>query len=184
MPRIQGVDILNEKRIIISLQYIYGIGKTKAKKPRRVPISAVLRGVLHARRLDPAGDPLPPSAFVFGDAVGRRRRSTKTAWRLTCQRAKITGLHFHDLRREAGSRWMEASVPLATIQRWLGHTNIAQTSTYLATTTVGEHEAMRRFEERVGRLTPLDTDGGTPPPVRPRSAPDATDVPLQDTVKH
>ena len=69
---------------------------------------------------------------VFGDEVGRRRGSIKTARRLTCQRAKIDGLHFHDLRREVGSRWMDAGVPLATIQRWLGHHNISQTSTYLA----------------------------------------------------
>ena len=103
-------------------------GKTKAKKPRRVPISTVLQAVLDARRNDPAGEPIPPDAFVFGDEVGRRSRSIKTAWRLTCQRAKIDGLHFHDLRREAGSRWMDAGVPLATIQRWLGHHNISQTS--------------------------------------------------------
>jgi small subunit ribosomal protein S13 len=32
MPRIQGVDIPNDKRIIISLQYLYGVGKTNAKK--------------------------------------------------------------------------------------------------------------------------------------------------------
>ncbi len=32
MPRIQGVDIPNDKRIVISLQYIYGVGQTNAKK--------------------------------------------------------------------------------------------------------------------------------------------------------
>jgi small subunit ribosomal protein S13 len=32
MPRIQGVDIPNDKRIIISLQYIYGVGATNAKQ--------------------------------------------------------------------------------------------------------------------------------------------------------
>ena len=31
MARIKGVDIPNEKRIVISLQYIYGIGETTAK---------------------------------------------------------------------------------------------------------------------------------------------------------
>ena len=31
MARISGVDIPNEKRIVISLQYIYGIGETTAK---------------------------------------------------------------------------------------------------------------------------------------------------------
>ena len=31
MARIAGVDIPNEKRVVISLQYIYGIGNTTAK---------------------------------------------------------------------------------------------------------------------------------------------------------
>lgn len=126
--------------------------KTKAKKDRRVPISSALRAILEARRNDPAGEVLPPDAFVFGDEVGRRRASVKTAWKLTCARAKITGLHFHDLRREAGSRWMDAGVPLATIQRWLGHFNISQTSTYLAASLGGDVDEMRAFEQRIGRV--------------------------------
>jgi integrase len=68
--------------------------------------------------------------------------------------AKID-LHFHDLRREAGSRWLEGGVPLHTVRSWLGHTNIAQTSTYLSGTLTTEHEAMRRFEsnsETLGKL--------------------------------
>ena len=32
MARIVGVDIPNEKRVVVSLQYIYGIGETTAKK--------------------------------------------------------------------------------------------------------------------------------------------------------
>lgn len=129
--------------------------KTKAKRDRRVPISTVLRAVLEARHLDPAGEELPHDAYVFGDEVGRQRRSIRTAWRLACKRAKITGLHFHDLRREAGSRWMDAGIPLATIQRWLGHANISQTSTYLGASLGGDEQDMRAYEERIGRLTPL-----------------------------
>jgi hypothetical protein len=34
------------------------------------------------------------------------------------------------------------------IRDWLGHSNIAQTSTYLGSTIQGQHDAMRRFEER------------------------------------
>ena len=79
-------------------------GKTKAKKPRRVPISSVLRAVLDARRFDPSGEPLPPFAYVFGDELGRRRRSIRGAWVALCKRAHLIDLNFHDLRREAGSR--------------------------------------------------------------------------------
>jgi hypothetical protein len=75
-------------------------------------------------------------------------------------------------------------VPLSTIQKWLGHTNISQTSTYLATTTAGEHEAMRRFEERQGRLTSLDTAGGAPPPTASHEGESATSATNNDTVKH
>jgi len=32
MARIAGVDIPREKRVVISLTYIYGIGKNTAKK--------------------------------------------------------------------------------------------------------------------------------------------------------
>ena len=32
MARIVGVDIPNEKRVVISLTYIFGIGPTTAKK--------------------------------------------------------------------------------------------------------------------------------------------------------
>lgn len=149
-------------------------GKTKTGRARRVPISSRLRAILEMRRdalrvqLElKADEALPESCYVFGNELGQRVDAIKTSWLGACRRAEVYDLHFHDLRREAGSRWMEAGVPLATIQKWLGHTNIAQTSTYLSTTTAGEHEAMRRFEERIGRLTPIDT-GGTTPPVSAR----------------
>jgi hypothetical protein len=56
---------------------------------------------------------------------------------------------------------MDAGVPIATIQRWLGHANVSQTSTYLAGTATSEHEAMRRFEEHQAALQPLATGAGT-----------------------
>jgi len=43
-------------------------------------------------------------------------------------------LHYHDLGREPGSRWLERGVDLHTVRDWLGHTSIEQTSTYLAGT--------------------------------------------------
>jgi integrase len=93
--------------------------KTKTKADRRIPISSVLRPILERRRLDPAGAIIPSEGYVFGDEIGRPRDSCQTAWEGVFKRAKITDLHFHDLRREAGSKWMDAGIPLATIQRWL-----------------------------------------------------------------
>ena len=67
----------------------------------------------------------------------------------------LIDLHFHDLRREAGSRWLEGGVPLHTVRDWLGHTSIAQTSTYLASTMKTQHDAMQRYEDRRGRFATM-----------------------------
>jgi integrase len=158
--------------------------KTKAKRDRRVPVSSVLAAVLGRRQSDPAGKLLPPDAYVFGDEVGRPRASIKTAWRLTCQRAKLIDLRFHDLRREAGSRWMDAGVPLATIQRWLGHANISQTSTYLGASLGADELDMRVYEERIGRLTQIDVSDRPNPPEPVQTGSGSTKKPQQNTTIH
>jgi len=44
MPRLIGIDIPNDKRIVVSLTYIYGIGpKTSAKILKEVGIDASMR---------------------------------------------------------------------------------------------------------------------------------------------
>jgi integrase len=165
--------------------------KTKTRRVRRIPISSRLRPILEMRRTGPDGAPQPPSAYVFGNEVGQRMKRVARAWeaavlkahghkpkyetkgarRLTqaCrEKLRAINLHFHDLRREAGSRWLDAGVPLQTIRDWLGHANISQTSTYLSSTSAGSLDAMRAFEERLGRIcnefaTPSQTgDRATP----------------------
>jgi integrase len=154
--------------------------KTKTARNRVVPISSRLRAILEMRRHDPAGQPHGRHAYVFGNEIGQPTGSIKTAWRLACRRAEIVNLRFHDLRREAGSRWLEGGVPLQVVRDWLGHTNISQTSTYLESCLTGQHDAMRRFEEARGlqglRRTPEDpvqrcaTKVGTQPDHRTSTA--------------
>jgi site-specific recombinase XerD len=49
------------------------------------------------------------------------------------------------LRHEAGSRWLEAGVPLHHIKELLGHANISQTDTYLNAGRVALHDSIKRF---------------------------------------
>jgi integrase len=142
------------------------------------------------RRFDPAGQPLPADAYVFGNEIGQRvkdigrafetavlkahgHKATVTATcNLTAEaRAQLAAvdLHFHDLRREAGSRWLDGGVPLSVIKDWLGHGNISQTSTYLASTMRTQHDAMAAFEARRESLQNLANGSKTggrksPPP--------------------
>src|SRR5207344_747501 len=55
-------------------------GKTKSKKDRRIPISTRLKSILEMRRIDPAGQPHAPDAYVFGTEIGSRVLGFSRAW--------------------------------------------------------------------------------------------------------
>lgn len=128
--------------------------RTKTSRPRAVPITARLRAVLEMRQAafdaafedDPRIEDRRHAAFVFGDEIGGRLASVKTAWHSATKTAGIVGLHLHDLRREFASRLLESSVELHVTRTWLGHASIATTSRYLAVTITGLQAAAKRFE--------------------------------------
>ncbi len=163
--------------------------KAKTRVERKIPISTRLRAILEGLRLDSNGKPHPPDAYLFGDVTGGRVAGFQRAWHRAILKAhgvkpvytatanlnaasraalEKVDLHFHDLRREAASRWADAGIPLSIVQRWLGHSNIAQTSTYLSGTPAGEFEALQRYEAQRARVQPCATEVGTgglcPPP--------------------
>jgi hypothetical protein len=43
-------------------------------------LSSRLKAILEMRRLAPSGQELPPTAYVFGNAVGEPVKSVKRAW--------------------------------------------------------------------------------------------------------
>ena len=121
---------------------------TKTNEARVIPLSKRLRAVLEMRRTDPKGEPLPPTAYVFGTATGEPVKSIKTAWKLTCRRAGIADLRFHDLRRSFASALYEATGGSGhDVRDWLGHANISTTSRYLSTTVKRLHGALDKFEK-------------------------------------
>jgi integrase len=165
---------------------------------RGVPISSVLQAILEARRHDGHGDPFPPDAYVFGDERGGTFGSVHKAWETAVLKAHgITpgwtathaldrktrkaldhlDLHLHDLRHEAGHRWLEGGVPLNAIQALYGHATLTQTSTYLGIDTRDLAGALQRYEST--RHHPGDATGpefcpqtvhkpSTRPALRPR----------------
>jgi integrase len=143
---------------------------TKARRKRHLPMSQRLSALLEMRRLDPEGQPWPPTAYVFGDeATGERVKSVKTAWetarlkahgfkvkrerngRLTpeCrQHLRAINLRFHDLRREAGSRFLEGGMAANYVQKFLDHAKLSTTSRYLNIERTGMHAALKGFEKQ------------------------------------
>lgn len=156
---------------------------TKTATGRTVPISTRLRAILTMRRNGPDDEPHPGTAYVFGTEIGTKVSDVGTAWLTACRKAGITDLHLHDLRREAGSRWLDGGVPIHTVRDWLGHTNVSQTSTYLAGTAKTSHDAMRRFEARRA-LQDLATEGGTRHHDEARSDTAPNENTQQNTIGH
>ena len=150
----------------------------KHRKVRHIPIVTTLRAVLDMARCDPAGQPFGPDAYVFGDEVGRRLKSQKKAWESAVLRAhghaptwvksglspesrrvyRTIDLHFHDLRHEAGSRWLEKGVPLHHVKELLGHASISTTDTYLNASRIHLHKSMLEMEKhgKSGTNVPQD----------------------------
>ncbi len=137
--------------------------KTKDREHRTIPISSRLLAVLEMVRLDPAGEPQKPEAFVFGDRIGGQITSPKTAWRGACARAHITDLHFHDLRHEAASRRLEEGWPVHHVQELLGHADLKTTTVYLNVTRFGLHESMRKTNDLRAGCTPVASEPVTDP---------------------
>ncbi|HUL72869.1 MAG TPA: site-specific integrase [Vicinamibacterales bacterium] len=121
---------------------------TKTAEARDVPMTRRLKAVLGLRKHAPDGSEHGPGAFVFGNEVGEQIADTRDAWLETCKGSGITGLHFHDLRREFASRLRETpGISDHHVRDWLGHADMATTSRYLATTRVGLQHARRAFEQ-------------------------------------
>jgi integrase len=121
--------------------------KAKTRRARRLPISSRLLAILEMRRLDPSGKPFPPDAYVFGNRLGERIRSIRTAWENARETAGLKGFQLRDLRHEAASRFEEAGVLTTDVSKFLGHRNLSTTTRYLNTTSRRLRLALMRVEQ-------------------------------------
>jgi len=119
---------------------------TKTNEGRDIPISARLRAILEMCKTGPHGKDHDEDAYVFGNEVGEPIGRVYKAWTLTCQRAGIDNLNFHDLRREFASRIQDSGAELHYVKDLLGHANITTTSRYLRSTPKRLTRAVERLE--------------------------------------
>ena len=130
---------------------------TKTYRLRPLPIGARLSAELEMRQHGPDGTAFGREAFVFGNRVGEKINSVKTAWAGTCRRAGISGLQTRDLRREFASRLRESGASDHDVRDFLGHANISTTSRYLASTPLRLEQALANLEARNPRTSVAQT---------------------------
>ncbi len=114
---------------------------SKSGKSRDIPMNGLVIEVLSVIAQN--------SEYVFPNPrTGGPIEDVKTAFKTACERAKIKGLRFHDLRHTAATRMVEAMVDLVTVSKILGHSSIQMTMRYAHPTP----ENMRRAVERLGEF--------------------------------
>ena len=120
-------EILNLKWSQADLQdRIIVVTETKGGKDRIVPINAVL--YLELRKLK---DQNGTSEYVFvNPKTNSPYGDVKNAFRAACERAKIVGLRFHDLRHTFATRLVQAGVDIITVKELLGHSSVRVTERY------------------------------------------------------
>lgn len=103
------------------------IPETKTGEPYRIPLTAEAVNILRERRKQ-----VPVfTEWVFpGIGETGHLRDPKKAWRRVLERAEITDLRFHDLRRSLGSWMAKQGASLLIIGKSLGHKNAASTHVY------------------------------------------------------
>lgn len=115
---------LAERRIAIGRQQRV---KTEASV-RDVPIPAPLAELLATHRLGCPGS--GPADLVFPSPLSSYQRAQR-AFQAACRRAGLHEVRLHDLRHTFGVHCARAGVPLARIQKLMGHATLAMTLRYL-----------------------------------------------------
>jgi len=106
-----------------SVNHVVQLMQTKNGHSRTVPLSTGALAVLN----EVAGsEPYPSAGLVFDiKAV-----SLDKAWRQACKHAGINNLRFHDLRREAISRFFELGLSIPETALISGHRTLSQLQVY------------------------------------------------------
>jgi integrase len=107
------------------------VSNPKWRRDRRkiegVPLSAAARELLEDLCRRAQGD------VLFTNSAGEvpTRQAVECAFKRACAKAGITGLRFHYLRHEYGSRLGDADVNLKKIARLMGHSRTRMTERYV-----------------------------------------------------
>ncbi|MFA7329739.1 MAG: site-specific integrase [Candidatus Delongbacteria bacterium] len=123
-------NVLSMRWCDISLDrgvWIVPASDSKNSKELDVLLSKPVLDILQTRLQHVRGE------FVFPGRVGRTNQhmmDPKMGWYRICERAGMTDLHMHDLRRSLASFQIDAGTPLEVIQKTLGHESKTTTEIY------------------------------------------------------
>lgn len=118
---------LKDRRVHVRRNYHRGrLGTPKSGLSREVPLSETATRALAAHRHTRSED------FVFCDAKGNLLTASRMRYELRaiCKRAGMRRIGWHVMRHSFASHLVMRGVPLAVVQKLLGHSSIVVTQRY------------------------------------------------------
>ncbi len=126
---------------------------SKSKKPRDIPLGELAIEILRSRlRTTVLG-----SEPVLPFANERPDRLTES-FNAAAKRAGLDEFRYHDLRHGFGSRLAQAGVPIPTIQRLMGHADVAQTMRYAGHLPENAERDAIALADRARKLAPKESN--------------------------
>lgn len=130
------------------------VRKSKAKRPREVPLTPESHAMLAAMR-DRRTIPIKGPDRVFHWIPLSWSQHFRNAWTKAATAAEYPGLRFHDLRHTFASTLVRAGVPIPTVAKLLGHT-----TPQMVLTRYGSHAPMNAARQAIDTLTAARSASG------------------------
>ena len=92
----------------------------KNRHHRSLPIDGDMRDALKGQK-EERDRKYPKLPWVFHDGTGQQLKTFYKAWASACERAKLKGQLFHDLRRSAVRNMIRAGIPEKLAMEISGH---------------------------------------------------------------
>lgn len=126
---------------------------TKTKRQHRLQLAGPALALLQSMRsMDPTGSYLFPGKTTAGSTAERPRADLKRVWPWLIAKAGLQDVRIHDIRRTTASFMLADDVPLTTIGKALGHTQVSTTARYAQLRESAQREALGRAGERMTAL--------------------------------
>ncbi len=141
--RWDDIDFNNESAAIGNKVF-----KTKTRKKRILPLNKLAIELIKDNKRRQSENGNRKSEFVFAQRNGKNfqvNTISKTLKRTIRALGLPEELHWHSLRATAATRWVSKRVPIFTVSKLLGHSDVKVTSRYYA--TVDETELRKAVNE-------------------------------------